>query len=58
MEQHTIRTGMLVVPFNVKEPTIIVKNERVINNDNTLITLDGEGIKKLYARFKDIAARG
>ena len=52
--QHNIKVGMLVIPFNVLQPTIIVKNERVINNDNTLITLDGEGIKRLYARFKDI----
>ena len=55
--QYSIRKGMLLAPYNFLVPTIIVKNKKEINEDATMIIVDAEKIKNLYARYKDTTAR-
>ena len=48
---------MLLAPYNFLVPTIIVKNKKEINENATMIIVDAEKIKNLYARYKDTTAR-
>ena len=56
--RHQILKGDLVIPYSLLEPMVADnKNDKVHNEDPTLLLVGNENINNLYKRFKDITSQ-
>ena len=56
--RHNILIGDLVAPYSLLEPSVVDKdNDKIDNEDNTLLLVGNDNIINLYKRYKDIETK-
>ena len=57
-DKSVILIGDLVAPYSLLEPSVVDKdNDKIDNEDNTLLLVGNDNIINLYKRYKDIETK-